>query len=615
LCGISVIVKRPDYSVSVLEQFNAAIAHRGPDGDGVEYFDTSEGEAWRVGLAHRRLSILDLSAAGKQPMSYSNGDLWITFNGEIYNYIELKNQLKSEGYAFAGNSDTEVILAAYQAWGSSSFEKLRGMWGFVIYDRRKGLLIACRDRMGIKPLYYFIHENYIAFGSEIKQFLTLPEFVAKPDKSVVKQYILTGFERTDRTFFSGVLPLSPGTYTEVDIFSLKMGNPVSFWDPGKKASTITHSNEAAIGFEAALGESVRFHLRSDVPVGCQLSGGLDSSSVFSFMQEYYTGDRIHSFTVQFPGYQKDETPFVIRMLAGSNATSHFVTPAASVFREELRNFIWHHDEPVGSFSHYAGFVLARLIAQHQIKVVLNGQGGDEILGGYWQQYFSYLWSLGKQGKPDKVFMHLLGALGAGGNEALFSQAPAMWRRFKSRNQQDQVTFTTSYANIPSLHFFGDYFSMADQERRIFEIRNLILPRLLKWDDRNLMAFGVEGRYPFLDHEVIETALSFDSSMLFKKGWTKYPLRMAMEKRLPKEISFRKSKWGFETPQQDWLRGALRPMLQDWVGSEKPIDQAVERSHTEAIANRFWKTGSLEDAQSLLRLFLLDQWFHVFSIRL
>ncbi len=614
MCGISAIIRKPDSSSSsLIEKFNACIAHRGPDGEAIKYFPNDR-EHWRIALAHRRLSIIDLSETGNQPMTHANGDVWITFNGEIYNYVELRTELKSKGHVFSSTSDTEVIIAAYLEWGTASFEKLRGMWGLVLYDSRKQKLIVCRDRMGIKPLYYYRNENYIAFGSEIKQFLTLPDFVAKPNKEVIKQYILTGFERTDRTFFESIQPVLPGTYVEVDYETLTLSDPKSFWHPDTIAPVITDPREASELFGNVLSESVRIHLRSDVPVGCQLSGGLDSSAVFALMQQHYSGDAIHSFTVQFPGYEKDETPFVTKMLEGSKAEPHFTTPDTNTFKNELRNFIWHHDEPVGSFAHYAGFVLAKLIAEHNIKVVLNGQGGDEILGGYWQQYFSYLLASGKRGRIGTVLQHLSGALSSSGNEQLVKQIPAMMQRYQSRKQKEHFTFTNEYKDLPSLNFFTDYFSMKDQERRVFEVRNLILPRLLKWDDRNLMAFGVEGRYPFLDHQVIETALSFDSSVLFKNGWTKYPLRMAMQEKLPKEIYFRKSKWGFETPQQNWLSETLRPMLSEWIKADKPLDAVINREDTVAIANKFWRTGKLEDAQSLLRLFLLDQWFHVFSIR-
>lgn len=613
MCGISVIIRKPDSSSSALiEKFNACIAHRGPDGSGIKYF-ANDHEEWSVALAHQRLSIIDLSDTGNQPMTHGNGDVWITFNGEIYNYIELRTELKAKGHFFIGTSDTEVIIAAYLEWSTACFERLRGMWGLVLYDRRKHKLIVCRDRMGIKPIYYFRNEDYIAFGSEIKQFLSLPGFIAKSDRAVIKQYILTGFERTDRTFFEAVHPVLPGTIMEVDCESMQLSNPVSFWQPDKLTSKISDLREATELFGHILSESVRIHLRSDVPVGCQLSGGLDSSSVFSLMQQHYTGAAIHSFTVQFPGYEKDETPFVAKMLSGSKAIPHFTTPEASTFKSELRNFIWHHDEPVGSFAHYAGFVLAKLIAEHKIKVVLNGQGGDEILGGYWQQYYAYLFAKVKHMNLLTPAKHFLGSCLSTGNSELTRQLPAMLTRFRARKKSD-LRFAKMYEGIPSLQYFDEYLNLDDQGRRVFEIRKLILPRLLKWDDRNLMAHGVEGRYPFLDHKVIEQALQFNTAVLYKNGWTKYPLRLAMKSKLPKEIYNRKSKWGFETPQQNWLTGVLKPVFQDWMQHDKAIDGVLDPESLIQLGEQFWRHAKLEDAQQLLRLFLLDQWFQVFSVR-
>ncbi|MBX2916324.1 MAG: asparagine synthase (glutamine-hydrolyzing) [Cyclobacteriaceae bacterium] len=613
MCGISALVRKPDSSLlPLIEDFNKAITHRGPDGGGLIHFP--EKQEWLVALGHQRLSIIDLSETGKQPMELRNEDIWITFNGEIYNYIELRTSLKARGYVFSSTSDTEVILAAYKEWGTTSFEKLQGMWAFVLYDLRKQKLIVCRDRMGIKPAYYFKHDDYIAFGSEIKQFLSLPNFKIRPNRVVVKQYVLTGFERSDLTFFENIHPVLPGTYMEVDLENLKLSEPVSFWNPEKIVPTVKEYPEAVELFGDVLHKSVRIHLRSDVQIACQLSGGVDSSAVLALMQEHYSGDAIHSFTVQFPGYQKDETPFVKRVLEATKVVPHFTTPESSSFQDDFKKFIWYHDEPVGSFAHYAGFVLAKLIAKHNIKVVLNGQGGDEILGGYWQQYFAYLLSSGKQGRFKTVLQHMGGALLREGNEHLIRQIPSMIQRYRSRQNKREIRFSAEYKDLPSLNFFSDYFLMTHQERRVFDIRNLILPRLLKWDDRNLMAFGVEGRYPFLDHKVIETTLLFDSCVLFKNGWTKFPLRIAMKDKLPKEIYFRKSKWGFETPQNNWLHGALQPMLSEWIKTNKPLDTVIPPDESLRIANQFWRTGKLEDAQMLLRLFLLDQWFQVFLVR-
>lgn len=620
MCGVSAIIRKDLRSLSATDfkSFNNIIAHRGPDGERIKFFDTTppeEGdENWTVAFGHRRLSIIDLTESGNQPMSYHQDNLWIVFNGEIYNYIELKAELLKAGFSFRGTSDTEVVLAAYQAWGESVFERLRGMWAIILFDREKNKIIVSRDRMGIKPLYYHVYEGkYISLASEIKQFLQLPGFKPEGNLSVIRQYLLSGFERNDVTFFKNVWPVLPGTYQVIDIGKLKIGKPVSFWSPEKIKSSIANANEASQIFKKELDYSVQIHLRSDVPVGCQLSGGLDSSSVFALMNKHYTGEAIHSFTVNFPGFEKDESPFVKRMLNGSAATPHFISPTADEFHNEVRKFVWHHDEPVGGFSHYAGFVLARLIASQKIKVVLNGQGGDEILGGYWQQYFSYLFQLTKSLQIPNLISHFVKAMSSSGNDELIKQIPSILGRYLARRNEIEFEFTPRMNKVDTLGYMKEYLSYSHQERRIFDIRNLILPRLLKWDDRNLMAFSVEGRYPFLDHKVIETALQFDYRTLFSGGWTKYPLRLAMQNQIPKEIYWRKSKWGFETPQQKWLSLNLRSMLAQWIKNEKPLSMIVTDNSVEEIANRFWRKNKLEDGQLLFRLYLMDQWLKLYGI--
>lgn len=627
MCGISTIIRFDQQYINEahVRAFNNIIAHRGPDGDGFEYFSAQReklrsampGEQWDVAMAHRRLSIIDLSDCGKQPMSYREGNLWLVFNGEIYNYIELKIELEKLGCAFKSTSDTEVILAAYYVWDVKCFERLRGMWSIIILDGDKNRVVASRDRMGIKPLYY-VHKpgKYLALASEIKQFTVLPGFHRTGELSVIRQYLLTGFEKTDRTFFKNVKPVLPGTYVEINIAQEKISSGHSFWAPENIQPEIRNIDDASALFKEEFEYSLSIHLRSDVPVGCQLSGGLDSSAVFSLMNKHYHGDAIHSFTVSFPGYEKDESPFVHKMLQGSRALPHFITPSAEEFSNEIQKFVWHHDEPVGSFAHYAGYSLARLIATERIKVVLNGQGGDEILGGYWQQYFSYLLRLLKSVQVKPFIAHMAGALNASGNEELVKQIPAIVRRYWSRRNDSLVEFTPVVKNAESLNYLREYLGYADHERRIFDIRNLILPRLLKWDDRNLMAFSIEGRYPFLDHRVIETALRFGNEVLFHKGWTKYPLRQAMSQSIPKEIYFRKSKWGFETPQQHWLGEALRPVLKQWLADRsKPLLNIVTPKSLESVASRFWKDNALEDAQLLFRLYLLDKWMSLYEIQL
>lgn len=624
MCGVGALLKLSTGGITYehLVDFNNKVNHRGPDGEGYALFSNDGGHwsesdksQWKLALTHKRLSILDLSAAGRQPMSYANQTLWITFNGEIYNYIEIRDELVKDGYSFKSHSDTEVILAAFHKWGIHCFEMFRGMWAIILLDLRNNKMIVSRDRLGIKPLYIFQKTGYLAIASEIKQLTSLPGYHPSGNLPVIKQYLLTGFERSDSTFFKHVDPVLPGTYFEIDLHELTISDAHAYWNPQKISPSIKSYHDAAELTYSSFNESVKIHLRSDVPVGCQLSGGVDSSSIFSLMTQHYIGESIHSFTIGFPGYEKDESPIVKKMLSGSKAVQHVVTPSPQNFLKELDDFIEAQDEPVGSFSQYAGFVLAKLIGEKGVKVVLNGQGGDELFGGYWQQYYAFLFQQVKSGKLFSVIGQLLGSCFKDGNEQAITQMPANLRRYLNRRDNYVFNFTDSFKNLPSLNYLDDFFHLTQDERRIFEIRKLILPRLLKWDDRNLMRFSIEGRYPFLDHKVIETALSFHESALYKNGWTKYPLRSAMRNNIPREIGFRKTKWGFETPKQYWLSQILKNELDSWIESEKPLTQIITHESLKGMAHSFWSGNKLEDAQLLFRLFLLDRWLIKMNIHL
>ncbi len=631
MCGIAALIcaTSPSIDPGVIERMTKTVRHRGPDGHGVALLhldptgvrevSPSSGQSWQVALGHRRLSIIDLSDAGRQPMSYRDR-LWIVFNGEIYNYVELRQGLERAGHTFRSHTDTEVILAAYDEWGNDCFQRLRGMWGIVLIDARRRVAVLSRDRLGIKPVYLASVGGVLAVASEIKQLAHLPGFQISPNDAVVHDYLRTGYEQEGQTFFAGVTPLSPGVYQEIDLTTGKRGPEEAYWFPERIKQTIHDPAEAGREFRRVFEESVRIHLRSDVPVGCALSGGLDSSAVAGCIRDLAKdSSRFHTFSVVFPGSATDETPYVEQVVAAVHSTSHFVTPTAEQFVADLDRWLWIHDEPVGSMSQYAGYALARLTREAGVPVTLNGQGGDEILGGYWQSYFLYLRGLFRSGRLFGAAYHLAGALVPGGNPELPRQAPAMWRRYTARKRASATTPSSGYAsqNNELRHETANgkiarVMGMSETERRLYEIRSLYLPRLLKWDDRNFMAFAVEGRYPFLDHTVIETALSFSSHVLYCRGWTKEPLRRGMVGLLPTAILRRRSKWGFETPQLRWIRGQLRPILAEWLAGDSPLWGFGSRPMARQLAAQVWEsaTDHEEPAQQLFWMFLTDRWLRL-----
>jgi asparagine synthase (glutamine-hydrolysing) len=628
MCGIAAILKFVDVACPavILERMRDEVAYRGPDDQGSTFFRHSRsvwaqvpatGSAWEVGLGHRRLSILDLSAAGHQPMAYRD-KYWIVYNGEVYNFVELRTELERLGHVFHSSSDTEVILAAYAEWGPACFARFRGMWGLVVLDCMRNELILCRDRLGIKPLYLWEGGGIVAVASEIKQFRHLHGFTPRMDPKVVTEYLQTGYEDPRWSFFRGVQPVQAGTWLRIPLDTLKPAAGEEYWHPERVQVSVIDAEEAAQLFVHKVRECVAMHLRSDVPVGCALSGGLDSSTVGVLIDDLNDDQDapLHTFTCTFPGDAIDEREYADALLTRVHAKPYFVTPEPAVFLEELNRFTWSHDEPVGGLSMYAGYCIARLTRQAGVPVTLNGQGGDEIFSGYWQSYFLYLRELWKHGQLLTLASHFTGALLGSGNPTLVHQIPVMLRRYHARRRPSLRLRLDSTEDRSSIGPLKEILAVDGQARRIYEIRTMYLPRLLKWDDRNSMAFSVEGRYPLLDHELIELCLSFAPETLYKLGWTKYPVRLGFKHKLPPKILYRRSKFGFETPQDHWLCGALRPALESWLGSDRPAWQYVAREDVRRLAEQTWWFQGKQDEPglALFRIFVFDRWLEVFNVK-
>jgi len=626
MCGITCLIdKGNSYSRPEFEKINNRVIHRGPDGQGLRFFNPEgqqvDSDNYRLAMGHTRLSIIDLSDGAAQPMPYDHDNLWITYNGEIYNYLELRKELAASGYKFLTYSDTEVILAAYSCWGSACFEKMRGMWGLVLYDVRNNKLVVSRDRLSIKPVYFYKDSQQFIVTSEIKQFKSANNINWSGNPDAAGHYLSSGFEKKNITFFKYINVIPPGTFVEFDLADFKLGQYFKYWDTSRlRGDLYYNADDFAVEFLEKLNESIKIHLRSDVPVGCELSGGLDSSSILAKMTTSGTNGLVHSFSSEFPGYSLNERPYMDSVLARYPTESHYDTPDPEVFTNELDQFIYMHDEPVGSLAMYANYSLARRIHETGIKVVLNGQGADEILGGYWQSYYSYLLKSLKGGNPFIPMNHLFMSLLPGGNEQLAMQFPSILKRFLSRkSSQKSLPLKFDYDKTSLV---GYYLGLNEKERRLFDITDLILPRLLKWDDRNLMAFSVEGRYPFLDHELIELCLSADTSLMFKNGWTKRPLRKVMEKELPYDIVYRKSKYGYVVPQEKWLSGPLKPVLINWVNkSDLAIHNVIDGKYLKTMINKVLNSHTTknrdgfmdEDIQFVFRSYLFDTWMRVFNV--
>ena len=616
MCGIACILsQRQIIDSKILERFTNSVSHRGPDGCGFMLFSRElklikEGSPCDIflGLGHRRLSILDLSDAGAQPMVTRDGAFAVVYNGEIYNHLELRRELETMGEVFRSHCDTEVLLAAYRRWGKDCLTKFNGMWSFVIIDKERRTLFVSRDRLGVKPLYYYSCDGILAFASEIKQFYSLPMFKAKANDNACVGYLLSGYENPPDTFFDNVKAFNPGCFAEISIDDPHMSIE-RFWFPDRITIAAQDEEEIIPLIRKLFSDSVRYRLRSDVSVGGCLSGGLDSSSIFVEMKRLEPKAQFSAFSACFEDSKIDERSFMRVIIEATGSKHNMVFPRAENVVEDFRTFMLAHDEPVASLSMYAQFCIMKMARKAGVPVLLDGQGGDELFSGYWPAYMLCLNHHLKKGDYWFTARQLMGAISPWGNQRLILEAFSNIREYADRAKgtlpfKIQERFNDS---VLAQTWHLDAQKLSPAEYRKAEILKVHLPRLLKWEDRNSMAHSIESRVPFLDFNLVELALSIPPEMNLRDGWNKHILRKSMEiNGLPKEICWRKDKKGFETPQASWMRsGPFHGMLLDWAKKrEHPVCDYVtadfDEIHT-AVVNQTIRPWPL------FRLFCLDYW--------
>ena len=566
-----------------------AVAHRGPDGHGWRVFQSSHGP---IVLGHRRLAIIDTSDAAKQPMSYAKERFWLVYNGEIYNHIELRTELEMLGHNFATRSDSEVILAAYSQWGEQCVERFVGMFAFVIYEPQAGRLFAVRDRFGIKPLYYINQRQGIAFASEIKQFMGLPDFSVRMNVARIYDFLSTGMtDHTDETTFCDVSQLRQGECVAIDLARLTLGKPLPIrqWYRLPSPGVIKMSEEdAACRFRELLTESVRLHLRSDVPIGSCLSGGLDSSSIVCLIDRRLRteggANRLNTISACYEESGVDERPFIEAVSVATNTEPHYVFPHAEDVMASAERITWHQDEPYGSTSIFAQWCVFDRAHREKIKVMLDGQGADEQLSGYHGGFAFYFASLLRRARYAmlaraiferrryhgvSVAEQLRGAMRALLPPRLVSFAR---RRQRSLAQHDWLNSEV----FSGQDWAMDGFNATLERERLPPIRDIgdlcvamtqatNLPMLLRYEDRNSMAHSVEARVPFLDHRLVEFSIGLGEAHKMVGSETKRILRRAMMGIMPEKVSQRRDKLGFSTPEDAWFRGPLRDAVLLAVG--------------------------------------------------
>lgn len=555
MCGISVLIDNNNQPVSteLIRQMNDKVAHRGPDDEGYYY-----GENFAFG--HRRLSIVDTSNAGHQPMQ--KGTDCIVFNGMIYNYIELRKELIGAGYSFTSQTDTEVILAAYQHWNTDAFKRFNGMWAIGIYDAPAQKIIFSRDHFGIKPLYYTTHNNYFAAASEIKQFTVLPGFNPVLNSSVTVNFLAKGWlNYSDETFFNGVSALTPGHYLEYSLPD-KSHSLHEWYNLKKNVTTVPHDFEKATTTVSNLfRQSVQMRMRADVKVGSCLSGGIDSSSIVSVIHEQQSANEYFTtFTSCYTDKRYDEQQYsdVVTRQTGFTAVKVFPDLRHLLTAGDLDTMLYHQDQPFSSASHYSEFSVFKTAQANQMKVILDGQGADEYFCGYPEFLTEYIASYLRRGKFRKAikaagFTKEAGAVVAKRWKALWT----VWvwypiiKRAKRWLGKDDYPWMSEKAQS---RLKGENIDFTAKGIRALSLEQLVyssIPYQLHSEDRNSMMFSIESRLPFLDHRLVEYVLGLPADYKINHGYTKYILRQALPE-LPQLVRWRKDKLGFAAPDKEWV---------------------------------------------------------------
>jgi len=549
----------------LLVRMAAAISHRGPDDDGYYFSPTAP-----LGLLHRRLSIIDLSATGHQPMADAEGRAQIIYNAEVYNYKELLPELQALGYRFRGSSDTEVALNAYLEWGPDCLRRFNGMFALAIWDERRQRLFLARDRMGIKPLYYWYDPatQALIFASEIKALLQDPRVPRQPNLSAIAEYGRYMYTTGEQTWFAGIQQLPPGCYAELgpDTGGLRVAR---WWDlpSGEDAAGERSEDEYVAELRALLADAVRLHLRSDVPVGAHLSGGLDSSSVVALASRWLAGEGagpLRTFSGAFnAGAAYDERPYIHAVAEMYHTDHHEIIPKAEDFPTLLPKLIWHMDYPSVGVGLYPQYHVCKLTAASHIKVVNGGQGGDELFAGYFRYVPPYLRgqlaSLRQRPRPGAAAALLADMMRVGLRQPLREVALNSGRRRLASEGVSGLLNANVQAMLPPREAGPNPGSNPLQRALYWDLRNY-LPALLHVEDRTSMSVSLESRVPLLDYRIVELAARIPAALKLRGLENKRIMRRAVAPLLPPAVVARKDKKGFPTPIEQWFAGPLRGWL-------------------------------------------------------
>ncbi|QRM27236.1 asparagine synthase (glutamine-hydrolyzing) [Microvirga sp. VF16] len=662
MCGIvgAFSLSGEPIDVNVLQRMNDLQSHRGPDGEGfllgwlngdkteqALVRNTAEFERnnrVEIALGHRRLAILDLMDRGLQPMTVGEGRIWIVFNGEIYNHLELKTKLEACGYTFTTRTDTEVLLQAYRHWGEDCLSHIEGMYAFAIWDGRRGQLFCARDRFGIKPFYYAMVNGYFVFASEIKALLAFPGVGAVADDEAVLSFLTHGnCDYGERTMFRGVKALPASNCISIEIRSNKLLQRSYYQLKPTMVRNLSDDEQIERLRELLVG-TVRKHLISDVRIGSCLSGGLDSSAVVSLIGNICrnypeaasaVGDKLRTFTSCYEYRELDERNYALAVADAVGAEPQLVFPSAEDFWTDFERFAWHQDMPSGGLSFYAQWRVMRAAKEAGVKVLLDGQGGDEVFGGYAKFRYAYLVSLLRSRRFPTLIGEAAAMVRHGDRYVLdlrngYRYLPKSLRRLFNVDSALKDTIRTDWDKVVSdrstpatrwwLNASGSQDSSLSnlgtmmQRIQIDDIFIDTLPQLLRFEDRSSMAFSIEARVPLLDRQLVEHGISLPDNLKVRDGWSKFAIRKAMQGLMPEPVRLRKSKLGFAAPDRIWLSRDLRPQVGELIESnlrcQKYIDpSALRQWYKSAKAER----ANTESYLGLFRVMSLETWMRVFNV--
>ena len=605
---------------SVVERMADTIRHRGPDDGGIFVSGS-------VGFGFRRLSILDLSPTGHQPMVSSDGQAVLVFNGEIYNYLELRKELEGLGHSFQSTGDSEVLLHAYLEWGSQCLNRLNGMWAFLIYDRRDGKVFGSRDRFGKKPLYLYRTPTHVLLASEIKAILASGTYAGGPNWPLVSRFFLEGnldqLNFGNETFYSDIVQIRPGAAFEID-FSGGV-REWQYWSvdvlPGDEDLCCDQK------FYEIFEDAVRLRLRSDVPVGIFLSGGLDSTSiactVAKLRKENERGNSSPFLAFSFQAEKFDESAFIAETVKQTGVQLVLFQPDPRTLLEKMERMLWYQDEPVHSMVAVITFELSRLAAERGVKVILNGGGADETLAGYPNLFENYWFSISRTKKmsvlwneivayskvhesdPQRLFLKSAG---------WFMKQPIMslklyrvlasWRQ--TRTLRSHPWFSEELtAQLPGKSTAPVNMDLESALKSCMD--SAPLPFYLRLEDRNSMAHSVEARMPFLDYRLVSFANRLPVNWKMRGGWSKYVLRESMRGRIPESVRTRPDKMGFPVPTKEWFAGSFYEPFQDLLSGRQVRERGiynVERIRQDIALHR---EGKLDVSGAAFNVMQYETW--------